>query len=75
MNTLPSPFKSPKGEAEYLAAYEGSMKFWPVPYEDMYIPSRFGKTHLVACGPKDAPPLARLFGLADDVVAQYRCSQ
>lgn len=26
----------------------------------MYIPSRFGSTHLVICGPKDAPPLVLL---------------
>jgi pimeloyl-ACP methyl ester carboxylesterase len=60
MLNLPSPFKSPKGEAEYMAAYEASMKLWPVPYEDMYVPSRFGNTHLVICGPKDAPPLVLL---------------
>ncbi len=60
MNNLPSPFKSPKGEAEYMAAYEATMRLWMVPYEDMYIPSRFGNTHLVICGPKDAPPLVLL---------------
>jgi pimeloyl-ACP methyl ester carboxylesterase len=60
MNNLPSPFKSPKGEAEYMAAYEVTMRLWTVPYEDMYIPSRFGSTHLVICGPKDAPPLVLL---------------
>ncbi|HYU71936.1 MAG TPA: alpha/beta fold hydrolase [Ktedonobacteraceae bacterium] len=60
MSNLPSPFKSPKGEAEYMAAYEASMRLWPVPYDAMDIPSRFGSTHLVVCGPKDAPPLVLL---------------
>ena len=43
-----------------MAAYEASMRLWPVPYEDMSIRSRFGSTHLVICGPKDAPPLVLL---------------
>ncbi len=60
MSNLPSPFKSPKGEAEYMAAYEASMRLWTVPYEPMDIRSRFGSTHLVVCGPKEAPPLVLL---------------
>jgi pimeloyl-ACP methyl ester carboxylesterase len=60
MSNLPSAFKSPKGEAEYMAAYEATMQLWPVPYESMDIQSRFGSTHLVICGPKDAPPLVLL---------------
>jgi pimeloyl-ACP methyl ester carboxylesterase len=62
MNSYPSPFKSPKGEAEYLAAYDAMMKYWPVPYEAMDIPGYYGCTHLVASGPKDAPPLVLLHG-------------
>jgi pimeloyl-ACP methyl ester carboxylesterase len=60
MSNLPSPFKSPKGEAEYMAAYEATMRLWTVPYESMDIPSRFGSTHLVICGPKEALPLVLL---------------
>jgi len=60
MPNLPSPFKSPKGEAEYMAAYEATMRLWLVPYESMDVLSRFGSTHLVVCGPKDAPPLVLL---------------
>jgi hypothetical protein len=60
MSNLPSPFKSSKGEAEYMAAYEASMQLWTVPYEPRDISSRFGSTHLVVCGPKDAPPLVLL---------------
>ncbi len=60
MSNLPSAFKSPKGEAEYMAAYEATMQLWPVPYESMDVQSRFGSTHLVVCGSKDAPPLVLL---------------
>jgi len=60
MNNLQSAFKSPGGEAEYMAAYEATMRLWTVPYEAMDIKSRFGSTHLVVCGRKDAPPLVLL---------------
>jgi pimeloyl-ACP methyl ester carboxylesterase len=59
-NLPPSPFKSPEGEAEYMAAYEATLRLWPVPYEPMDIPGRYGRTHLVATGPKDAPTLVLL---------------
>jgi hypothetical protein len=55
MANLPSPFKSPVGEAEYIAAYEDTLRLWPVAYELMDIIGRYGRTHLVASGPKEAP--------------------
>jgi pimeloyl-ACP methyl ester carboxylesterase len=55
-------FRTPEGEAAYLAAYDAAMKSWPVPYEELDLPSRFGTTHVVVCGPKDAPPLVLLHG-------------
>jgi pimeloyl-ACP methyl ester carboxylesterase len=45
-----------------MAAYEATMRLWTVPYESLDVPSRFGTTHLVACGPKDAPPMILLHG-------------
>lgn len=60
--THTSAFKSPEGEVAYLAAYETAMELWPVAYEELEVPTRFGLTHVVACGPKDAPPLVLLHG-------------
>jgi pimeloyl-ACP methyl ester carboxylesterase len=60
MSDLSSPFKSPQGEAEYMAAYEATMRLWTVPYEAADVRSRFGSTHLVVCGPKEAPPVVLL---------------
>jgi pimeloyl-ACP methyl ester carboxylesterase len=55
-------FKTRAGEAAYRAAYDAEMKSWPVPYEEIDLPSRFGTTHVIVCGPKAAPPLVLLHG-------------
>jgi pimeloyl-ACP methyl ester carboxylesterase len=59
---VPRPFKTAAGEAAYLSAYDAAMKLWPVPYEEIELPSQFGITHVVVSGPKDAPPLVLLHG-------------
>jgi pimeloyl-ACP methyl ester carboxylesterase len=58
----PSAFKTPEGEARFLAVYEAVMKLWPVPYEDVEVRGRFGTTHIIVSGPKEAPPLVLLHG-------------
>lgn len=55
-------FRTPEGEAEYFAAYDAVLKKWPVPFEELDIPTRFGTTHVTVSGPKDAPPLVLLHG-------------
>ena len=60
VSKLPSPFRTPRGEAEYMAAYEASMKLWTVSYEAVDLRSRFGSTHVVICGPRNAQPLVLL---------------
>ena len=60
--TPTSAFKSSVGEAAYLSAYAAAMQLWPVPCEELEISSRFGVTHVVASGPKNAPPLVLLHG-------------
>ena len=57
-----SAFRTPEGEARFLAAYQGVLDRWPVPYEELDIPTRFGVTHVIITGPQDAPPLVLLHG-------------
>jgi pimeloyl-ACP methyl ester carboxylesterase len=60
--SYPTAFKTPEGEAAFLSTYDAAMKLWPVPYEEFDISTRFGMTHVIACGPKNAPPLVLLHG-------------
>lgn len=57
-----SAFKTLDGETRFFAAYDAALTLWPVPFEEIDIPTRFGTTHVVACGPKTAPPLVLLHG-------------
>jgi pimeloyl-ACP methyl ester carboxylesterase len=50
-------FRSPEIESEYNATYEAALKLWPVPFEEFYVPTRLGDTHVIASGSKEAPPL------------------
>jgi pimeloyl-ACP methyl ester carboxylesterase len=58
----PSAFKTHEGEAAFLTAYDAAMKLWTVPYDEMDVPTRFGTTHVIVSGPKDAPPMVLLHG-------------
>jgi pimeloyl-ACP methyl ester carboxylesterase len=60
MSDYLASFTSPEGEHEYIAAYDAVLKRWPVPYEELDIPTRFGTTHLIASGSASSPPLLLL---------------
>jgi pimeloyl-ACP methyl ester carboxylesterase len=60
--TQTTTFKTPDGEAAYMAVYEAAMKSWPVPYEELEIPTQFGTTYVVVSGPQQAPALVLLHG-------------
>ena len=57
-------FKTPEGEMKFLQAYAAAMKRWPVAFEELDVPGRFGSTHVVVSGPRNAPPMVLLHGYA-----------
>lgn len=47
----------------YYKKYDDSLKQWSSEMESLYIETTFGKTHVIACGPKNAQPLVLLHGM------------
>lgn len=56
-------FSSGKGEAQYINAYNKSLKLWPVPYTEQDIPTSFGTAHVIISGPANGAPLVILHGM------------
>jgi pimeloyl-ACP methyl ester carboxylesterase len=55
--------RTPEVAVRYMASYDALLHKWPIPYESINIPTSFGLTHVITCGPADAPPLVLLHGL------------
>lgn len=59
----PMHFKTSEKELKYNIAYERSLSLWSVPYTTLYVPTRFGRTHVISCGPDDGEPLILLHAM------------
>jgi pimeloyl-ACP methyl ester carboxylesterase len=62
MAELISGFKTDAGRQAYQAAYAAVLEGWAQPYQELWVPTAFGETHVVASGPPGAPPLVLLHG-------------
>lgn len=65
-------FTSPEGETEVMRAYQAILDHWPVPYEELSIPTSYGETHVIASGPEAAPPVVLLHALLATPVSWYK---
>ncbi len=55
-------FKSLDGETKTWAAYENALSHWPVPYEELDLPTQFGTTHVIVSGSITGKPILLLRG-------------
>ncbi|MFI1918514.1 alpha/beta fold hydrolase [Nocardia sp. NPDC020380] len=55
-------YKSEAGAAAIQDRYREVLRAWPVPADELHIPTREGDTFVLASGPADAPPLVLLHG-------------
>jgi hypothetical protein len=57
-------YKSDDGARAVRERYLEMLKRWPVPNEQMRVPTRQGETFIIACGEKAARPLLLFHGSA-----------
>ncbi|GAB7029234.1 alpha/beta fold hydrolase [Streptomyces sp. NPDC021749] len=57
-----SIYKTEAGAREIQQRYREMLQAWPVPAEEIRIPTREGETFVLVSGPKDAPPVLLLHG-------------
>jgi len=55
-------YKSKRGAEAVRERYLQFLDRWPLPSERIVVPTREGVTFVLACGPKDAPPLLLFHG-------------
>lgn len=53
-------YKSPEFEARLMAIYDARLAQWPVPYQSVFVDTTYGKVHVIASGPEQAPPVLLL---------------
>jgi pimeloyl-ACP methyl ester carboxylesterase len=56
-------FRNDTAKAQYFALYDARLGQWPVPFEEIDLPTRFGTTHVIASGAPELPPLFLLASL------------
>ena len=57
-----SIYRSPEGEEKILALYESALKQLDIEFGERMVDTRYGDTHIIITGPKEAPPLVILQG-------------
>jgi pimeloyl-ACP methyl ester carboxylesterase len=82
MATVPLA-KSAEAEAAYRAAYDSSLRLWPSGCESRTVPTRFGLTHVIACGAAGGEPVFLLpamglsatmwYAVACALAREFRC--
>lgn len=64
-------FTKPEGAAETLQAYQAVLDHWPVPFDELTVPTSYGETYVIASGPEGAPPIVLLHALLATAASWY----
>lgn len=72
MSDFISVFTSPQGKARVMKKYQAILDRWPVPYNELTVPTSFGDTYVIASGPRDAPPVVLLHALLAIATSWYQ---
>jgi pimeloyl-ACP methyl ester carboxylesterase len=56
-------FSRKKEKNEYINSYNKALKLWKAPFEEQYVPTKFGKAHIIVSGSKEAKALVLLHGM------------
>lgn len=62
MKTKVSIFKSNADQDAFLKTHMRLLNTWTVPFEQLWLETNFGKTHVIVAGPADGEPLVLLPG-------------
>jgi pimeloyl-ACP methyl ester carboxylesterase len=61
---VPTIYKSPEAKAKIMALYDAKLKACKLPeYEEKYVDTPFGRTHVVVAGKVGLPPVVLLHGI------------
>lgn len=68
MNTN-SIYKTHEGEQMIMSFYDAVLQRWPIAYQTFSVPTRYGKTFVIASGQTTAPALILLHGSSSNAVS------
>ncbi len=61
-----SVYKSEKHKTELCALYDMALKKWPVPYTELFLETRCGRTHVIRCGNENGKPVVLFHGTGNN---------
>ncbi len=71
-SSFPNQYRSDRARAEAAASYDGVLARWPVQQTTSFVETRFGPTHVIACGTAGAPPVVLLHGLSTNATSWFK---
>ena len=72
MSEYISVFRSKLGEELVSEAYNKLLTHWIVPYEEIYLDTELGKTHIIISGHTDSPPLILIHAFYASAASWYQ---